>query len=93
MFITSDRDGGQGGNDIWVSTRASTSAAWNPPVNLAGVNSNATDFTAALSPDGAILYFSSDREAELEVKTFTPPSASASTALRRLILTAMDARI
>jgi len=61
IFFTSQRDGGLGERDIWVSTRASISAPWNPPVNLALVNSTGADEMPSLSPDGAILYFSSDR--------------------------------
>jgi WD40-like Beta Propeller Repeat len=34
MFFVSNRPGGCGGSDIWVSTRASTSDSWSPPVNL-----------------------------------------------------------
>ncbi len=61
IFFTSQRSGGLGERDIWVSTRASISAPWNPPVNLAVVNSTGADEMPSLSPDGAILYFSSDR--------------------------------
>ncbi len=61
IFFTSQRGGGLGERDIWVSTRASISAPWNPPVNLAVVNSTGADEMPSLSPDGAILYFSSDR--------------------------------
>jgi len=34
MFITSNRDGGSGKIDLWVSTRASTRDPWSTPVNL-----------------------------------------------------------
>src|SRR5581483_6014029 len=34
LYITSDRSGGFGGNDIWVSHRASRDAPWGAPVNL-----------------------------------------------------------
>lgn len=43
--MASDRPGGMGGLDIWVATRASTSAPWGAPVNLGEpVNSTADDF-------------------------------------------------
>ncbi len=47
--------------DIWVSTRASTTSPWNPPVLVSGINSLEEDRVPALSPDGSILYFDSTR--------------------------------
>ncbi len=47
--------------DIWVSTRASTTSPWNPPVLVSGINSLEDDRVPALSPDGSILYFDSTR--------------------------------
>ena len=45
LYLASNRPGGKGGLDIWVATRASTSAPWGVPVNLGGpVNSAADDF-------------------------------------------------
>lgn len=45
LYLASNRPGGKGGLDIWVSTRASTSAPWGAPVNLGEpVNSPADDF-------------------------------------------------
>jgi WD40-like Beta Propeller Repeat len=45
LFFASDRPGGSGVLDIWVSWRAHThdDLGWQPPVNLAAVNSSATD--------------------------------------------------
>jgi hypothetical protein len=40
LYFDSDRPGGLGGSDIWVTTQATVSDAWGPPVNLgAPVNS------------------------------------------------------
>jgi WD40-like Beta Propeller Repeat len=45
LFIASNRPGGKGGLDIWVASRASTSAPWGTPTNLGEpVNSAADDF-------------------------------------------------
>ncbi|HEU5489913.1 MAG TPA: hypothetical protein VFU84_03890 [Gaiellaceae bacterium] len=45
LYIASNRPGGRGGLDIWVATRASTSASWGAPTNLGEpVNSAADDF-------------------------------------------------
>jgi WD40-like Beta Propeller Repeat len=65
MFISSDatsRPGGVGGQDLWVSTRATTADAWSTPVNLGPtVNSTSFDGAPALSFDGTTLYFFSAR--------------------------------
>ena len=57
----SDRDGGEGGWDLWQSTRTSVSAAWEPPVNLGPpINTRLSEGNASLSADGKSLYFASD---------------------------------
>ena len=58
-----DLPGAQGGNDIHVATRASTSEPWSAPVNLgAAVNSPASETRPSLSWDGTRLYWGSSRE-------------------------------
>jgi hypothetical protein len=45
LYIASNRPGGRGGLDLWVSTRASTTAQWGAPANLGEpINSAADDF-------------------------------------------------
>jgi hypothetical protein len=62
LFIASNRAGGLGGIDIWVSTRASASAAWGQPVNAgASVNSASNDFCPTLAADGHTFFFVSNR--------------------------------
>jgi WD40-like Beta Propeller Repeat len=62
IFITSNRAGGQGGLDIWVSSRNSTADPWGTPVNLGSVvNSAADEGAPALSSDGQTLFFYSNR--------------------------------
>src|SRR5262249_18572766 len=62
LYFYSNRPGGQGSNDIWVSQRASTDDAWGTPVNLgATVNTGAMEFVPALSRDEHWLFFASDR--------------------------------
>ncbi|HJR58458.1 MAG TPA: hypothetical protein VJ813_03635 [Vicinamibacterales bacterium] len=54
--------GGFGGEDLWVSERATTTDAWGPPQNLgAAINASFNDFGPSLSPDGHSLYFASNR--------------------------------
>ena len=62
MFISADRTGGIGSQDIWVSTRVTTADKWSTPVDLGPiVNSTAFDGAPALSWDGTTLYFFSER--------------------------------
>ncbi len=59
LYFGSDRAGGFGAIDIWVSHRACTACPWDTPVNLgAGVNSQTGDGGPALSHDGLLLFFS-----------------------------------
>ena len=62
LFFVSDRQGGQGKWDLWMSTRAALNAPWGEPVNLGPtVNSSSPEFSPALSPDGLTLFFSASR--------------------------------
>ena len=44
VYFTSDRPGGLGGDDLWVSRRESTDSAWEEPENLAVLNSPTTRY-------------------------------------------------
>jgi Tol biopolymer transport system component len=62
MYFASDRPGGLGLVDIWVTRRASLDSPWETPVNLgAPVNSPFIDGAPALSSDGHLLFFHSNR--------------------------------
>jgi WD40-like Beta Propeller Repeat len=62
IFVSTNRPGGVGSQDIWVATRATTLDPWSPPVPLGPVvNSPSFDGGPALSFDGTELYFHSDR--------------------------------
>jgi hypothetical protein len=59
LYFSSDRPGGYGYEDIWVSKRASKNDPWQTPVNLGPVvNSTAKDMYPCLSPGGLVLFFS-----------------------------------
>jgi hypothetical protein len=79
LIFTSDRPGGMGGLDLWVSTRRDIHDPWSEPINLGpGVNSEADERGSALSDDGVTLFFSSDRPggfggADLWVTTLRAP--------------------
>jgi Tol biopolymer transport system component len=62
LYFASNRPGGFGGLDIWVSQRASEDDPWGPPQNLGPtVNSAFADAAPNLSLDGHQLFFHSDR--------------------------------
>jgi hypothetical protein len=51
------RPGGAGDTDVWVTTRATLSDPWGPPMNLgAPVNSAAADGSPEISDDGLLLF-------------------------------------
>src|SRR3990170_101927 len=62
LFITSDRPGGFGANDLWVSTRERVSDPWSTPVNLGPtVNSLQGEIQAYIASDRQTLFFVSNR--------------------------------
>ena len=62
LYISSNRPGGVGGNDIWVSQRASLDDPWGPPQNLGpNINSDSNEIAPDFTPDGHWMFFSSNR--------------------------------
>lgn len=60
LYFYSDRAGGRGGYDLWVSRRSGD--AWATPQNLGeGINTEFNEYGPAISPDRRTLYFSSNR--------------------------------
>jgi hypothetical protein len=62
LYFTSDRTGGLGSTDIWVSHRECIGCPWQTPVNLgAPFNGPTQDAGPRFSNDGHLLFFQSDR--------------------------------
>jgi Tol biopolymer transport system component len=67
LFFDSDRPNppdalGLGLRDVWTSKRSTVADTWSAPTNLgASVNSESNDMFPALSSDGTMLVFASDR--------------------------------
>ncbi len=62
LLFGSDRAGGLGGHDIYMTKRSAIDQAWSKPVNLGPtVNSPMTDWHPCVFPDGSTLIFASDR--------------------------------
>lgn len=59
LYFTSDRPGGKGDYDLWVSVNSGGS--WSKPVNLGdSINTPGTEQSPFIHPDQRSLYFSSD---------------------------------
>ncbi len=62
LFFHSNRPGGFGDHDLYMTRRATIDDDWGMPVNLGPVvNSSASDYAATILPDGSTLYFASER--------------------------------
>jgi Tol biopolymer transport system component len=62
LYFASNRPGGLGGLDIYVSQRPSIDVPWGPPQNLGpSVNSAANELCPTLTIDGHRLFYVSDR--------------------------------
>jgi serine/threonine protein kinase/Tol biopolymer transport system component len=62
LYFTSERSGGHGGYDLWMTTRQTEGEPWGKPENLGPiVNSAHKDWGPSISRDGLFLHFSSNR--------------------------------
>jgi len=60
LYFASERPGGFGGRDIWVS-RKQTDGSWGPPKNLGkNINTELDEDAPFIHPDGVTLFFSSE---------------------------------
>jgi hypothetical protein len=59
LYIATDRPGGKGDTDVWVSTRPTKNDEWGSPVHLEGpLNTSYAIWEVSLTADGLQLYFS-----------------------------------
>jgi len=62
LYFASNRPGPFGGEDLWVSGRATRDDAWGEPRNLgSSVNTSFNERSPALSRDGHLLFFATTR--------------------------------
>ena len=62
LFFSSDRPGGYGEADLWITTRATMNSSWDTPRNLGPiVNSSVNETAPCISSNGLWLLFTSNR--------------------------------
>ncbi|MDH5716364.1 MAG: OmpA family protein [Spirochaetia bacterium] len=63
LYFSSDRPGGYGKDDLWVSEYDFERKFWNNPVNLGSkINSPASEISSSIHTDGMTLYYSSNKK-------------------------------
>ncbi|MHC4536543.1 MAG: hypothetical protein ACYS6K_21545 [Planctomycetota bacterium] len=63
LFFASDRPGGYGRQDLWMTRRTTIDGPWSEPVNLGPtINSDKWEVEPEISPDGRSLLFTSRRD-------------------------------
>jgi serine/threonine protein kinase/formylglycine-generating enzyme required for sulfatase activity/Tol biopolymer transport system component len=78
LVFASDRPGGFGDQDLWMTIRPSLEEPWSAPVNLGEhVNSSGRESNPALSADGLKLVFMSPREGDFELWETSRPTMDA----------------
>lgn len=63
IWITSERPGGAGARDIWVSSRPTRAAAWSAPTNVTELNTPQDEQAASSVGDTLTIVFHSTRDA------------------------------
>ncbi len=61
LVFESDRIGGKGMSDLWITRRPTVGGAWSIPIPIAELNSVSNEEHPGISTDGLSLWFASDR--------------------------------
>jgi len=70
LWFGSDRAGGFGSTDIWMSTRPDRLAAWSTPVNVVALNTTVEDIPRPPGQHGLVMPLSSKQGASVIYRTF-----------------------
>jgi Tol biopolymer transport system component len=79
IVVASDRNGTTGGNDLWISKRASRGDPWSPAVRIAELSSTYNEAAGNITPDGLAVVLSSyrlDGSPDLFIATRATPTAA-----------------
>lgn len=76
IWFGSNRAGGIGLTDIWVSTRTDRGSPWSPPMLVPGINTTSDDLTPAVSADGSVLMLTSKLPGQPDVYAAMRASAT-----------------
>jgi hypothetical protein len=61
LWFASDRAGGLGGLDIYMTTRPTRQSAWSAPVHVPALSSSSLEEGIMVAPSGLVAYLQSDR--------------------------------
>jgi hypothetical protein len=78
LWFGSDRPGGLGDVDIWMSNRPRRDAAWSPPVNLLSLNSPTKDVPRPTGEHNLVMPLASERDSPDIYRSFLATRASGS---------------
>jgi len=70
LWFGSDRAGGVGAVDVWVSTRPTRSGAWSTPLNVVALNSPVDDIPRPPGQRGLVMPLASQRNAQNIYQTY-----------------------
>jgi hypothetical protein len=70
LWFGSDRAGGVGEIDVWVSTRPSRTGAWSTPLNVVALNSAVDDIPRPPGQHGLVMPLASRRNAQAIYQTY-----------------------
>jgi hypothetical protein len=66
LYFASQRPGGAGSSDIWVTTRPK-GGTFSPPETVKGINTDSSESDPWISPDQRTIYFSSNRDGNPDI--------------------------
>jgi hypothetical protein len=76
LWFGSDRPGGIGDLDVWMSTRANRQASWSAPVNVLALSSPAKDVPRTPGQHGLVMPMASERASTGVYRTYLAARAS-----------------
>jgi len=84
MFLSTNRPGGAGGYDIWMSTRAGAMSPWSAPVPIPEINTPSDERHPSLTGDGLELFYSTGGNQGTAIMSATRTSPTGTTWTVRL---------